>query len=343
LKNANNFDGLRLLGALFVLFSHQFAISGRPEPLLFAGAKFSTFGALGVYMFFSISGYLVCQSWLADADAHRFIQRRFLRIWPGMAVAIVITAIAATLATGADGWTLVSYLRNVACLRCDDGLFFRGSAQTTLYGSLWTIPLEVQCYALLLTAGMLARSRLGLLAAALAVLAMLPNMPFAADFDLAGYHWPVGVVGAFFLGGCLICFHEQLLRRAWLPILGGLALIAHGDYQAATIFIVPPAVIWIGRQSWPLLRSAGRFGDLSYGIYLYAWAVQQLGVVWLGKNTSVWFLMAVSLLVSTALAFTSWHLVEKRALRLKPRRPTAADDAAAEIEIVHCSRAVSKS
>jgi peptidoglycan/LPS O-acetylase OafA/YrhL len=330
MKNTNNFDGLRLLGALFVLYSHQFPLSGRPEPLVMPGV---TFGAFGVHMFFAISGYLVCQSWLADPNAHRFIERRFLRIWPGMAVALIVTAVLAALATDSGLWPFILYMRNLYCLRCDDGHFFTSLEQTTLYGPMWTIPLEVTCYTLLMVGGMLARGRLGLLVLTLTAAALLkqiiPPSDLALDLNLAGIHWPLGSVGAAFLAGCLLCFQPQLLRRAWLPILGGVALALGGHYITALAFIVPPAVVWIGLRSWPVLREAGRFGDLSYGVYLYAWAVQQLGVLWMGKDTSVWLLMANSLAWSLALAYASWHLVEKRALRFKPARDTAQPTAAA--------------
>lgn len=324
MRQTNNFDGLRLIGALLVLCSHQFALAGHPEPQFLPG-RFATFGALGVYIFFAISGYLVCQSWRADPNAHRFIERRFLRIWPGMAVAIVLTGIVVTIATGAEWVKLASYLRNLVCLRCDEGLFFPAHPHQNLYGSMWTIPLEVYCYGLLLAAGMLARTRLPLLVTVIAGFVLASPFINSVELSLMNLRWPVGYHGAFFLAGCVIAFNPQLIKRAWLPILGGVALLMRDKDQAAILFILAPAVIWVGLQSWPVLRSAGRWGDLSYGIYLYAWAVQQLGVFWLGNTTSVWILMAISVAASTALAFASWHLVEKRALRLKPQRERSSE------------------
>ena len=69
----------------------------------------------------------------------------------------------------------------------------------------------------------------------------------------------------------------------------------------------------------PVVHNAGDYGDLSYGIYLYAWPVQQVVVLALGKTAPYWLLAICSLAVATALAYASWHLVEKLALRLKPR------------------------
>src|SRR4051794_16276411 len=63
MHHRNNFDGLRLIGALMVLVSHQFALSGRTEPHVVGQVSL---GALGVLIFFSISGFLVGQSWHND-------------------------------------------------------------------------------------------------------------------------------------------------------------------------------------------------------------------------------------------------------------------------------------
>lgn len=324
---ANNFDALRLLGALMVFYSHQFALAGHDEPLLDAGTN-TTFGSLGVYLFFSISGFLILQSWRADPDAHRFIQRRFLRIWPGMAAAIVASALFLWAVTPVDGWQVLGYLSNLWCLGCNQGnAFFPANAHTGLYGSMWTIPLEVQCYALVLAAGMLFRRHLGVFVTLLAGMAML--VPLAREFvplivleriHAAGWRWPsAGVCGAFFLAGCVICCHAELRARAWLPVLGGVLLMARGHVMEGMVFALPAATVWIGTRSWPVMRDAGRFGDLSYGIYLWAWPVQQMVVMAWGRVLPLAALGALSLALTLVLAWASWHLVENRALKLKPR------------------------
>jgi peptidoglycan/LPS O-acetylase OafA/YrhL len=50
-----------------------------------------------------------------------------------------------------------------------------------------------------------------------------------------------------------------------------------------------------------------------------AFPVQQLGVHWArGLNWSFAVSLVFSVAVTLLLAFASWHLIEKRALRLKP-------------------------
>jgi peptidoglycan/LPS O-acetylase OafA/YrhL len=129
----------------------------------------------------------------------------------------------------------------------------------------------------------------------------------------------------------MLCIHKPLRDRAWLPMLGGAVMMAHDEFVLGLIFALPPAIVWVGSRSWPVLRSAGRFGDLSYGIYLWAWPVQQILVMLFGKSLSVWQHMAVALPVTVACALASWHLVEKRALRLKPERIAPPDDLRAPV------------
>ena len=55
-QSANSLDLLRLVAAWLVLYSHQYALMGLPEPL-FLGLN--TFGGAGVAIFFFLSGSLV--------------------------------------------------------------------------------------------------------------------------------------------------------------------------------------------------------------------------------------------------------------------------------------------
>jgi len=83
----NNLTALRWLAASLVLYGHSFVFLGLPEPLFL---QWVPLGPLGVYIFFAISGYLVSQSWDRDPHLFRFLQRRALRIFPGLAVCTIL-------------------------------------------------------------------------------------------------------------------------------------------------------------------------------------------------------------------------------------------------------------
>jgi peptidoglycan/LPS O-acetylase OafA/YrhL len=148
--------------------------------------------------------------------------------------------------------------------------------------------------------------------------------------------WPDAVLtvpillyfGMFFCAGALL-FRYPILRT--LPalvamLIAGVYFLRHGRDVIGLAMVIPAVVIAIGVEAWPALRTAARFGDLSYGIYIYAWPVQQLLICWLGKETNYFVLIVPTLALTIGLAYLSWHWVESVALRLKPRAtdPTSA-------------------
>ncbi len=294
LMRLNNFDGLRLAGALGVLWSHMFLLTGQPQPLTPIGLNY---GNISVLMFFSISGYLVSLSWQRDPHAGRYVARRALRILPGVVVALLMAQAMVSL-LGLSG--------------------FPANARPQLNESLWTIPLEIYCYIIL--------------AGILILLAQIPIAPKCAGAWMALLMFGGAVVaralgsyaalfsyGLFFAVGVLVAEFGILKRPV---VIAGMFILAMGFLYARHIYMVralllPLAVIYIGTRSWPVMRRAGRFGDLSYGIYIYAWPVQQITVAYL-PDAPFALLLAISLAVTAGLAWLSWRYIEKPALAFKP-------------------------
>ena len=74
----------------------------------------------------------------------------------------------------------------------------------------------------------------------------------------------------------------------------------------------------VGLASTPYVRRASRYGDLSYGLYLWAFPVQQLVIdLWGVQRMSVNLLIVTA--ITAALALVSWHVVEHPSLKLKDR------------------------
>jgi len=342
LLEPDNFDAVRLMAAFFVLYSHQLALTSKAEPIVLG---VHSLGGLGVLIFFSISGYLVSQSWVADPHLLRFGARRLLRIWPGYAVSVLFCSI--VIGPMVSSLSLREYLTNPGLQMHLDNLTFRmremlpiqfdGSPLPTIMnGSLWTIPIEMKCYALmglLGLSGLLGR-RWTVLVLTVAVVAeyavltsrgerlidwlqWMPEPRFSVEFAL------------FFLAGVLLhrfgLLADGPLRWLTVTLCLGLGIAAYlvGRPLLTLWFIVPTLAVSVGLASTPVLRRAGRYGDLSFGLYLYAFPVQQT-LLWISKNRLPWGVaLALVIATTTVLAFLSWHLVEKHALRWKPRRPSA--------------------
>lgn len=325
----NNFDGLRLLGALMVLLSHQLALSAHIEPRI-GGVKL---GTLGVMLFFTISGFLVCSSWERDPHWWRYLCRRMLRIWPALAFSLTlcITYVCSVMIAPVNRAVIPSLLLDYApnyIFVWRDGVFFPNNPYKYLNAVLWTIPLEVQCYAALAALGLLWRGHLR--AAMLGLAATVVLLLLCTDWASVSASWPAFFqivdefnLPTFFLAGAIAYMAPivQTTRAAcWLTLLGGVAAWS-GQTGMACVLLTAVLVLQVGPRSWPGLRSATVAGDLSYGIYLWAWPLQQLGISIFGTQTDWLFLLIVTLATTLFMAFLSWHLVEKHCLQLKPGVP----------------------
>jgi len=323
----NNFDFLRMAAAFLVLVSHQFALNGLPEPSVFR----MSLGTFAVLVFFSVSGFLVSQSWRQDPHALRFLAKRFLRIWPGLAVVTLLAALVlGPLVSTLEAQTyfahpdLRDFLRNLKLTTIRyvlPGVFDDNPHPRAVNGSLWTIPLEVRCYAALLLAGvaglMARRWTVALGTAAFAVYF------FGPAFDPKNYQLHFAVY--FFAGVCLDLYRRLWEGQpAWLVAAAGAASLAFhllGLDHIALAILIPSLSVAAGTCATPVIRRFGRYGDLSYGVYIYAFPIQQT-VVWMaGKDLPFTAGLAIAAAATLVCAFLSWHLVEQPALRLKSRLP----------------------
>jgi peptidoglycan/LPS O-acetylase OafA/YrhL len=336
----NNFDALRLMAALMVIHGHGWDLAGGPGPGLWG----VPFARVGLDVFFSISGYLVTASWERTPRLGIFLVKRARRIFPGLIACVLLTvAVLGPIATRlplaqyvSDGRTL-RYLANIALLNelFLPGVFEHLRERGAVNGSLWSLLPEFICYLTVpLLAVLAARRR----PAVLAVLALLIGgtgmylfyfytgpAPFLYHVDLK---YAFVEVPFFFVGGALCLVEKRLGERLWRA--DACLLFFTGNYFISTWldwwnlpfewFTLPYMVICFGRMSLPVLRRAGRFGDLSYGVYLYAFPVQQAVLFFLPDAT---YPVLLCVVFTLPLAFFSWHLVERPALIWRSRRLSA--------------------
>jgi peptidoglycan/LPS O-acetylase OafA/YrhL len=310
---------------------------GAQEPLIrFTGL--GDFSELGVSIFFVISGFLVTASFVRAGAAGRYLANRCLRILPGLAVALVLTAcvlgtLVSTLsAAGYFGrlqtWTYVA--RNLLLYPVTyylSGVFAANPFPDAVNGSLWTLRLEFTFYLAILV---LAAMRL-LTPKALAVLTLGGFIAYAAARALPPGQAPIMVLLAlrngylFIAGAALFTWREPMARLAvvWTGA-AALAFAASLPSEALAPFVaigvLPLLVIGVALRPLPVLRSAARFGDFSYGIYIYAFPVQQALMWWAGpQRLDIASFFGATLVCVLPLAAASWWLVEKPALGFKRR------------------------
>src|SRR4051812_854979 len=93
-RGLNNFDVLRLVAALLVVFHHSFALTGTDAPLQSIEEKTHiSWGTAGVLIFFAISGFLIPRSWTYDPRAVSYTIKRALRLLPALVLSLILTAL----------------------------------------------------------------------------------------------------------------------------------------------------------------------------------------------------------------------------------------------------------
>lgn len=299
---------------MMVVFSHSFPVSGQSEPTYF----FMSFGMLAVHGFFIISGYLIVQSFGRSSTVSTFAWHRFLRIVPALVVAIVFSQAMLVLSNG-----------------------YKGNPMILFNASLWTLPWEAVCYVTVAAVGVAGALSLGAFPALFCCLWFIYIMRLG---DNSPSFWFVTTMMMMFLMGAFAAISEARIsmpRTAFAGIImltvifttAGMqalqwiltsAQFAYGPNfplggirQALYVAALPFVVLYLAVYARPIPFFKS---DLSYGIYLYAWPLQE-GVVkclhHYGFALGGWTVFAITILPLLVISWLSWHLVEKPMLKLK--------------------------
>jgi peptidoglycan/LPS O-acetylase OafA/YrhL len=331
---SNSLNALRLVFASAVIVSHAHLIGAfGPEPA-FGG---SSLGGWAVAAFFVASGYLIAGS-RVRSKVGSFARRRALRIFPGLwacllVIVLVFVPLAAIKEEGTfppDLHAVGSFLFLNATLLADGQYGIDGTLETVPYpgswdGSLWSLPFEVGCYiavALLLT-GLARRHPKTAIATAFAAssvihladvwIAPMPGENLGVAFTLLTY----------FLAGSLLWAFADRVPASWrLALLAVGAIAVTGVFgQAYALGALPLAYLCMWLAVRLPLQRVGRVNDISYGVYIYAFPVQQILVLYGGANHGIVVYIALTVALTFPLAALSWKLVEQPAMRRRRTVP----------------------
>lgn len=331
-RRENNFTILRLVFASSVLFGHSWAITavGGHDPITRLLGGYVWLGSVAVNGFFAISGFLVAASFARQGVAGYAVARA-LRIFPGLAVCIALSVFLLGLSqTTLGAWDFLlspqtrRYLLNATLIPNFEWSLpgvFSGHPYKALNGSLWTLKAEVTCYLVLALAGVAGLLRNRISATLTCALLIAIGYWGARYIPVLSSHGTWLQPMAFFILGVLSWTH-----RHSIPLHAGLALTSALLIVVLIALHVPAQVfhpvvaicfvylIFFATFAMPHVNADGFPGDLSYGIYIYAFPCQQL-VYWSGQGPYVNAAMAGVLTVT--LAACSWFWIEKPALELK--------------------------
>jgi peptidoglycan/LPS O-acetylase OafA/YrhL len=322
----NNFNLMRLVAAWLVIYSHSWAITGSAgSDVIGTLTLVKSGGALAVEVFFLISGFLVAASFQRNS-LRDFLLARAMRIYPALIVCVLLSVcvLGFSLSNAPDYWsdgkTWRYFWANASLWRAEFWLpgVFDALPRTAVNGSLWTLPIEARLYVALMIAGLA-----GMLAPwrylAAWLLAIVGAGVFAYQYAPLPEHLAYLIwVTVFFITGTLFWVFRQKIVLSIFPLLALLAafVAVRGTTFFALVYVPLLAYGTFYIALIPRLPVIAKT-DLSYGLYLYGWPMQQLALL-VGAGT-VFTNTVVGTIFALTCAALSWILVEHPALRCKQR------------------------
>lgn len=336
----NNFNLIRFVAASLVIFSHSYPLLGGDhlEPLkqLFG----FTAGTIAVDIFFITSGLLITWSFINKPVIIDYAVSRVLRIFPALLCAVALCAfIVGPLFTKlsaaeyfSDSGTYRYWIQNslivMGVQHTLPGVFTTLPHAGAVNGSLWTLPYEIYMYTLTVITLVIMSKAGSLIRVDKKWLVLLVAFTSAGMnitneyYQFTNSHF-FRLHSAFFIGASAYLFRDHILLSK--RILAGVLLSVTAIYLAdpllvKSLYTVPLAyvVLYLSYIPRGKIRSFNDIGDYSYGLYIYAFPIQQILVLTIPELT-VSQLTALSFTATLALAYASWNIIEKRALAIKSR------------------------
>lgn len=304
----NNLNIIRFIAAIMVIYAHSFALSSKTrDPLSEVANGQTSFGGLAVCVFFFFSGFLITRSVSKSHSLFEFMKNRIIRIFPPLIVVVSLSAfVLGGLVSEFDiheyymNKQTYLYLTNaIFILRHNlPGVFEYNVYGKVVNGSLWTIPVEFICYIIcycMFRLGILKEKR------------MIYTIPFLGFFycvlDIVLKEYPliksVLVPCTMFYMGMMyytycnrICIYFQ---GVLLCIVGLLISAFGGVWRFGVVLFLPYILIYLSFGTKKKMGGFGKKYEISYGMYLSAFPIQQTIVMMNGgrMNHNLNFLFSV--------------------------------------------------
>lgn len=350
---SNSIGFLRWLMAFLVIFSHAGPLAG-----FYGGHDLGTqlsteqsLGGVAVAGFFFFSGFLITNSRKGRSTVFRYFWRRCLRIMPAFWTALLLTAfVLAPLAWwhtrgslggywGADVESPLTYFTNNMFLELGQreiaGMgqalpLFDHMGSRDWNGSAWTLEYEFKAYIIVGVIGLFGALVHRGLATAIAVAIIVVNvMTWAGIGNLVAINPALGnpfnamLLAPFAFGMLFALWPERIPVDDRLAVAAlAVALYSYdvGGWNVWGQYGLLYVLMWFAIRA-TALTNWERFGDFSYGIYIFAWPLMQFGAFF-GLHTHGWLVYHLVIVVAChVLAYLSWHLIEKPAMSLKDWTP----------------------
>lgn len=366
----NNLDLIRLLLAIGVIYCHSYFIYyGAPkaketEPFFSLTQHQADLGGIAVDCFFVISGFLILNSYRNSSTVGSYLKKRVLRICPGFIVAFLVSVLVFAPLGNIDPATRTlywnSYFHSIPIkstltklvlfkepypIHCFKSLPIPNVINT----SLWTIQFELICYLMVPLIALLGALKhkwisLSLFILFYGVLALqnyrgyfyFESHPLKAYLDINS----IPRFFTYFLAGVCVSVYREFIPRNRVLVVLSMATLVFASVFAKGFDIVFPVsgsylLFYLAYSKKIQFYDFARRGDISYGVYLYAWPIQQLLMYYLWKHLNPDRLFFMATVITMLIAYYwSWQCIEKPFLRLKKSSPNKVSPKMREAETV---------
>jgi len=325
---ANNFDFLRFVAAISVIIAHSVPLTGNGHDIInFLTNGQMNLGSLAVDIFFAISGYLITASYLKQNNLTQYIIARLLRIFPALIVFVLIMIFMIgpiisnqSILSYFSSKLTYTYLKNITLylhqyeLTGFDALSSTAERYST-NGSLWTLRVEFSLY---IVVAILGYCKLLNKFTVCVIFIMSFFITFIAKDSYLIIFFNLSTI---FFGGSIFYLYRKNIKFNKYPLTPILILLGSCILGMGLVQCVQTVGIYIIFQfalSQDIhLHKFAKYGDFSYGIYIYGFPIQQI-LIHLnnGQMSNIAnFMLAVPMAIFAG--FISFHIIEKPCMRLK--------------------------
>lgn len=335
-RRNNNISLIRLLAATAVIYGHSLSIIPNHNNYDFLPRIIGINSAeRGVKIFFFLSGLLVVNSIISDKNVYSYVIKRVMRLWPALAfvifgTAFVIGPICSKLSISEYFINIgvYDYVRKMMFFKIWGynniglpGVFENNRIPGVANAPLWTLAVEVFAYIFILS--------LYLIGAFRRRIAIILFLIFIADALMPGrliFWWLpkdspdfAYIPFCFAIGGLLAIYKDKLVIN--FSVVAGFIILscllkgwAYYTYLFYTTMFL--AALWF--SALPMIINLPNIPDISYGVYLWGWPVQQ-AIVSMFPSMNYWASLVSTYVIVCGIAFISWYLIEQPSIDLGRR------------------------
>lgn len=320
-KRLQNVAMMRWLGALFVMTGHIYCLLQQAPPTLLWNA----IQTLGIKIFFVLGGFLVTGSWAREHNIRNYAIKRVTRIFPPLILFVFVSAV--VVGPVLSNLSLKEYYSNPLFFRyllngilyinyALPGVFEYNPYPVAVNGSLWSLPVEVFMYFLIPFFYIISKRnrKLGIGIVFLVCVLCVLRRAFFPEWHYVIYGTDLGsmieVVPYYFIGMLIYLISEE---RDFLPkvkieiavLIIALSYIVPGSNEIINLIVsllcIPYVVMGIANSENNSLTDILSRHEITYGIFLYGFFIQQCVIYFVYANNLGWSLNTIEI---CALLFT---------------------------------------